>query len=178
VRPGTPTPHPRLSAKELLILELLVRDNAMYGLELVAASRGQLKRGTVYVTLRAARPERWTPREDEWTAIQVGELRADQPGLTHDTLVRALHARLALCVAPSAFALLAIAIARSIPQRNKARAALAATVLVSIGSWLFVPAAESPFSAVAGAWCPDVLALILAAGIWRVSVVRRRSSAG
>jgi lipopolysaccharide export LptBFGC system permease protein LptF len=153
---------------------------AELGANNVHVSRGINERSLteILTIVRAARPERWTPREDEWTAIQVGELRADQPGLTHDTLVRALHARLALCVAPSAFALLAIAIARSIPQRNKARAALAATVLVSIGSWLFVPAAESPFSAVAGAWCPDVLALILAAGIWRVSVVRRRSSAG
>jgi DNA-binding PadR family transcriptional regulator len=40
-----------LSSKELLVLELLVRGRAMYGLELVAASRGELKRGTVYVTL-------------------------------------------------------------------------------------------------------------------------------
>jgi len=43
---------PRLSAKEQLILELLIgRRNAMYGLELVGSSRGRLKRGTVYVTL-------------------------------------------------------------------------------------------------------------------------------
>ena len=40
-----------LSPKESLILQLLVRDKEAYGLELVAASRGRLKRGTVYVTL-------------------------------------------------------------------------------------------------------------------------------
>lgn len=40
-----------LSAKETLILELLSRGAEMYGLELVAASRRRLKRGTVYVTL-------------------------------------------------------------------------------------------------------------------------------
>jgi PadR family transcriptional regulator PadR len=40
-----------LSPKELLILELLVRDGELYGLQLVAASRRRLKRGTVYVTL-------------------------------------------------------------------------------------------------------------------------------
>jgi PadR family transcriptional regulator, regulatory protein PadR len=40
-----------LSAKESLILELLVRQPDMYGLQLVAASRRRLKRGTVYVTL-------------------------------------------------------------------------------------------------------------------------------
>jgi PadR family transcriptional regulator len=46
-------PHPpRLSAVESLILELLIaNDNAMYGLQLVAASRRRLKRGTIYVTL-------------------------------------------------------------------------------------------------------------------------------
>jgi DNA-binding PadR family transcriptional regulator len=39
-----------LSSKEALILELL-RGRERYGLELVAASKGHLKRGTVYVTL-------------------------------------------------------------------------------------------------------------------------------
>ena len=34
-----------------MILELLVRHDEMYGLELVAASPRQIKRGTVYVTL-------------------------------------------------------------------------------------------------------------------------------
>ena len=40
-----------LSGKEDLILDLLRRSKEMYGLELVAASEGELKRGTVYVTL-------------------------------------------------------------------------------------------------------------------------------
>jgi PadR family transcriptional regulator, regulatory protein PadR len=47
------TSHPRvltLSPKELVVLELL-RDQQLYGLQLVAASRRRLKRGTVYVTL-------------------------------------------------------------------------------------------------------------------------------
>jgi DNA-binding PadR family transcriptional regulator len=34
-----------------LILELLVEEADLYGLQLVAASKGRLKRGTVYVTL-------------------------------------------------------------------------------------------------------------------------------
>ena len=45
--------HPRVltvSPKELLVLELL-REQDLYGLQLVAASSGRLKRGTVYVTL-------------------------------------------------------------------------------------------------------------------------------
>jgi PadR family transcriptional regulator PadR len=40
-----------VSPKELLILELLVRNTELYGLQLVTGSRGRLKRGTVYVTL-------------------------------------------------------------------------------------------------------------------------------
>jgi DNA-binding PadR family transcriptional regulator len=41
---------PSLSNKERLILELLI-SGARYGLQLVDESGGQLKRGTVYVTL-------------------------------------------------------------------------------------------------------------------------------
>ena len=42
---------PSLSKKERLILELLVDGDEMYGLQLVSASKGRLKRGTIYVTL-------------------------------------------------------------------------------------------------------------------------------
>jgi DNA-binding PadR family transcriptional regulator len=42
---------PRLSRTEARILELLAERGALYGLELVAASGGALKRGTVYVVL-------------------------------------------------------------------------------------------------------------------------------
>jgi DNA-binding PadR family transcriptional regulator len=47
----TDSPIPTLPAKEALILDLLASASEMYGLELVAASGGRLKRGTVYVTL-------------------------------------------------------------------------------------------------------------------------------
>ena len=40
-----------LSPKESLILELLTEQDELYGLQLVAASKRKLKRGTVYVTL-------------------------------------------------------------------------------------------------------------------------------
>jgi DNA-binding PadR family transcriptional regulator len=42
-----------LSPKESLILELLIaqEEEELYGLQLVAASKRKLKRGTVYVTL-------------------------------------------------------------------------------------------------------------------------------
>jgi DNA-binding CsgD family transcriptional regulator len=42
---------PTLSAKERIVLELLVSSGPKYGLQLVDESRGRLKRGTVYVTL-------------------------------------------------------------------------------------------------------------------------------
>jgi len=42
---------PRLSRKEALILRLLDARGELYGLEMVKASGGELKRGTVYVTL-------------------------------------------------------------------------------------------------------------------------------
>ena len=40
-----------ISRLEHLVLDLLSTRDAAYGLELVAASRGRLKRGSVYVTL-------------------------------------------------------------------------------------------------------------------------------
>jgi len=42
---------PTLPPKEALILELLIEYSELYGLQLVARSKGKLKRGTVYVTL-------------------------------------------------------------------------------------------------------------------------------
>jgi DNA-binding PadR family transcriptional regulator len=42
---------PRLSSLEMLILDLLSEHRQMYGLEMVDASGGRLKRGSVYVTL-------------------------------------------------------------------------------------------------------------------------------
>jgi len=42
---------PRLSPKEAIILQLLIAQGEMYGLELVNAAPDKIKRGTVYVTL-------------------------------------------------------------------------------------------------------------------------------
>lgn len=41
----------RLSGKEYQILELLIRNGEMYGLQMVQESKGALARGTVYVML-------------------------------------------------------------------------------------------------------------------------------
>lgn len=43
---------PKLSRKEVLILEMLMDAGEMFGLEMVEASEGGLKRGTIYVTLQ------------------------------------------------------------------------------------------------------------------------------
>ena len=42
---------PRFSTTERLIVELLTGNREMFGLQMVEMSGGQLKRGTVYVTL-------------------------------------------------------------------------------------------------------------------------------
>ena len=44
-------PIPTLPPKERLILDLLVSQGPLFGLQLVALAKGALKRGTVYVTL-------------------------------------------------------------------------------------------------------------------------------
>lgn len=46
---------PRLSAIEMIILKLLLDHPQAYGLQLVKASGGKLKRGTIYVTLNRMR---------------------------------------------------------------------------------------------------------------------------
>ena len=42
---------PSLSKKELVILELLTSQGELYGLEMVRASEGKLRRGSIYVLL-------------------------------------------------------------------------------------------------------------------------------
>jgi DNA-binding PadR family transcriptional regulator len=42
---------PRISRTEWVILDLLIRDEELYGLQIVERSNGGVKRGTVYVTL-------------------------------------------------------------------------------------------------------------------------------
>ena len=65
---------PTLSPKESLILELLIGAKEMYGLELVAASAGTLKRGTVYVTLGRMEEKGYVSSRLESAAPNVGGL--------------------------------------------------------------------------------------------------------
>ena len=59
-------PVPTLPATERLILEMLVsNDDPMFGLQMVAASRGKLKRGSVYVTLQRMEQKGFIESEQE-----------------------------------------------------------------------------------------------------------------
>ncbi len=65
---------PPLPATEQLILELLVTSgNEMFGLELIEASGGRLKRGTIYVTLqRMSKKGLVESREEARAAPEIG----------------------------------------------------------------------------------------------------------
>ena len=54
-----------LPKKEWLILEFLVSEGPMYGLQLVERSDGALKRGTVYVTLGRMESKAFIESEQE-----------------------------------------------------------------------------------------------------------------
>ncbi len=56
---------PTVSRKEALILDLLATARDRYGLELVEASDGRLKRGTVYVTLSRMEDKGYVTSEQE-----------------------------------------------------------------------------------------------------------------
>jgi DNA-binding PadR family transcriptional regulator len=56
---------PSLPRKERLILELLVAEGPLYGLQLVKLSQGALKRGTVYATLARMESKGYVESEQE-----------------------------------------------------------------------------------------------------------------
>lgn len=68
---------PSLSRKEALILEMLVNGGReLYGLEMVEASKGELKRGTIYVTLQRMQEKGFIDSKQEpRTAPEVGIAR-------------------------------------------------------------------------------------------------------
>lgn len=63
---------PSLPPKERLILDLLVSEGPLFGLQLVALSRGELKRGTVYVTLGRMEAKGYVRSEQE--ALPAGAI--------------------------------------------------------------------------------------------------------
>ena len=56
---------PTLPPKERLILELLMANGPQFGLQLVQASQGHLRRGTVYVTLGRMERKKFVESEQE-----------------------------------------------------------------------------------------------------------------
>lgn len=64
---------PKLSRKEFLILEMLIGKGEMFGLEMVEASNGELKSGTIYVTLsRMSRKGYIESREEPRELPEIG----------------------------------------------------------------------------------------------------------
>lgn len=64
---------PKLSNKEMKALEMLIAKGEMFGLEMVEASEGELKRGTIYVTLsRMCDKGYLDSREEPRTAPEIG----------------------------------------------------------------------------------------------------------
>lgn len=64
----------RLARKEAIVLNLLLgADREMYGLEMVEASTGELKRGTIYVTLQRMEEKGFiSSRREDRVAPEVG----------------------------------------------------------------------------------------------------------
>ena len=64
---------PKLSRKEMAILAMLIGKGEMFGLEMVEASEGELKRGTIYVTLQRMGDKGYIEsREEPRTMPEIG----------------------------------------------------------------------------------------------------------
>ena len=64
---------PKLSRKEVLVLEMLLEKEEMFGLEMVEESEGGLKRGTIYVTLQRMADKGYvSSREEPRTPPEIG----------------------------------------------------------------------------------------------------------
>ncbi|NNE66654.1 MAG: hypothetical protein HKN33_08805 [Pyrinomonadaceae bacterium] len=62
---GSKNEFPALSEKEYLILNLLMNEGEMFGLEMVHESEGELKKGTIYVTLQRMENKNLLSSEEE-----------------------------------------------------------------------------------------------------------------
>ncbi len=63
---------PRLSPKETEILTILLDKGKAYGLEIVGASQGRIKRGTIYVTLNRMEEKGYVKSWKE--PVQAGQI--------------------------------------------------------------------------------------------------------
>ena len=67
---------PHLSDKEFIILEMLVNKSELFGLEMAETSGGQLKKGTIYVTLqRMSEKGLVESRQEARSAAEIGIAR-------------------------------------------------------------------------------------------------------
>jgi len=62
---GSKNEFPGLSEKEFLIMNLLITEGEMFGLEMVQESEGDLKKGTIYVTLQRMQDKNLDNSEEE-----------------------------------------------------------------------------------------------------------------
>ena len=62
---GSKNEFPSLSEKEYLIMKLLMDGGEMFGLEMVHESDGELKKGTIYVTLQRMEDKNLLASEEE-----------------------------------------------------------------------------------------------------------------
>jgi PadR family transcriptional regulator PadR len=83
---------PSLSRKEALILGMLVGAGEHYGLEMVESSDGELKRGTIYVTLQRMEEKGFVEsRKEPRPAPEVGIPRRLYRSTGHGQRVFAAH---------------------------------------------------------------------------------------
>ena len=176
---------PTLSSKESLILSLLAAGRPLYGLELVAASKGQLKRGTVYVTLGRMEDKGYVESELEDRRLSLAELRtvAYRDELSGEPRSaarhwRALHQRFAIPVTCVVFVWLGAALSATPIGRSRVRRVLA-VALVLLGYYLAsgIGAAKSAtlsIGPVVGVWLPNA-ALAAVAAVLTIRSLRRRA---
>ncbi|MDH3492055.1 MAG: PadR family transcriptional regulator [Acidobacteriota bacterium] len=62
---GSKNEFPSLSEKEYLIMKLLMDEGEMFGLEMVQESAGELKKGTIYVTLQRMEEKNLVASDEE-----------------------------------------------------------------------------------------------------------------
>jgi PadR family transcriptional regulator, regulatory protein PadR len=75
---------PALSGIESLIIEMLIENREMFGLEMVDTSFGELKRGTIYVTLsRMTEKGLVESREEPRKEPEIGNARRKYKATTH-----------------------------------------------------------------------------------------------
>ncbi len=67
---------PSLTRKEAIVLDLLLSGKELFGLEMVESSAGQLKRGTIYVTLQRMEEKGFiTSRRESRVSPEIGMAR-------------------------------------------------------------------------------------------------------